>query len=79
MKVEILNETAEKTFEPIEIKLTIENLDELNNLWHRLNLSGDDISSKCDSDANGKFPSTFNVLFNFWMTLNTFCKERNQK
>lgn len=47
MKVEI-KET--KRFTPIEINLTIESKEELIELWHRLNLSNDDVNKLGNSD-----------------------------
>ena len=47
MKVEVKEKT--KTFEPIEIKLTIESEEELCDLWHRVNL-GANILKKYHED-----------------------------
>lgn len=64
MKVELKKEN--KIFEPIEIKLVIENEKELCDLWHRMN--GSKILFKDDSlkhpalPANGNENSFFTIL-----------------
>lgn len=38
-KVEIVETTKEKTFEPITFQVTIESADEFREMWHRMNLN----------------------------------------
>jgi hypothetical protein len=76
MKAEILNE--KESFEPIEIKVTIESLDELNNLWHRLNISTDKVIK--DNSYLIAYPSECNIELpnELWKIIDDYVTERNK-
>jgi hypothetical protein len=76
MKIKVIN-VEEAKFEPIEIKLTIESLDELNGLWHRTNLSVDEVKLVSLQSAIDCFPFSDNML-GLWECLDKYAKLRNK-
>ncbi|MFB5622939.1 MAG: hypothetical protein ACE5RH_02995 [Nitrosarchaeum sp.] len=50
MKAELMNEKKKK-FEPIKINITIENLDELIEMWKRMNIAPVHVDEYNDNDS----------------------------
>jgi len=77
MKAEVINKKL--SFEPIEIKLVIENEDELKALWHRLNVSLDNVikhSGESVSYPKQKYGFADEIL---WNILDNICIQRGLK
>lgn len=74
MKAKILNG---KAFEPIVIELTIESLDNLNNLFNRLTLMSNIVREESDLNA---YPSTCYIPGSdeLWQIIKHYAVERNK-
>lgn len=77
----IIDEKTEQykpEFEPFELSLTIESKEELQELWHRLNISIKDIN---DIIVNNDFDKLArkDLIYYFWKKLNEIIEERNIK
>ncbi len=53
MQTRVINEENPK-FQPITIQLTIENVDELKDLWHRMNIAYESVMSNSAPATVGK-------------------------
>jgi len=73
MKVKVNN----KEFQPIELTITIESEKELCDLWHRLNLSKNEIDSYINTKL--KYESSTQSSFSLWEILNNLVKKYNLK
>jgi len=69
-------ETKPEQFEPIELSLTIESKEELQELWHRLNISIKDINNIIVDDDFNKI-QTKDLTYDFWKKLDKIIEERN--
>jgi hypothetical protein len=76
MKIKVIN-VKEAKFEPIEIKLTIESLDELNSLWHRTNLHENEVKRVSLPTAIDCFPFSDNMI-GLWECLDKYARLRNK-
>ena len=75
MKVKV--NTQKETFQPIELVITIENEQDLINLWHRFHLSQDDVNKNTSDQLKGAMCYGDNVTI--WDKLNDLAIELNLK
>lgn len=75
MKVKV--NTQKETFQPIELVITIENEQDLINLWHRFFLNSEDINNSTTDRFNGKMCTGDH--FDIFDKLDDLAIERNMK
>ncbi len=75
MKVKV--NTKKETFQPIELVITIENEQDLINLWHRFTLSESDVNKSTLNHLKGAMCKGSNVAI--WSELDNLAIERNLK
>ena len=77
MKI-LVKEDKVEVFKPITIEVTLESLGELEALWHRLNVSVDDVKkSSNDSFRNGIDMAYDNYIF--WAELDKIAEDNGWK
>ena len=73
MKVKV--RTIEEIFQPIELVITIENEQDLINLWHRFYLNQDDVNKNTSNQLKGAMCHGNNATI--WNKLDDLVIERN--
>ena len=73
MRVEHTNEATKGEFVPIEITMTIESEEELQNLWHRLNVTYNNI----EEGSSGKILGGDGDSWPLWNLLDDIAGERD--
>jgi hypothetical protein len=77
--MKVTTKETPKKFEPVEIQLTIENVEELRELWHRLNVAYGYIeqhSNKCVEHPNWQMRTHSHK---FWRILNELCEQCGER
>ena len=77
MKVEILNEDAERIFEPVELNILIESKEELLELWCTLGLSVGGINGLIKKEQFSDFRIHDSTTTKLWETLHDIVEERD--
>jgi hypothetical protein len=72
-------EQNDKAFKPFTFEVTIENVNELRELWHRVDLSKCTIKEQTFSDAEWKGEEEEGDCYSIWKHLDDIMLERNIK
>jgi len=75
MKAELIEPEKKVEFKPIEIKITLEDLEETIELWHRLNVSIDSISAQANKvNTNLRAPTRYDSRHVLWEVIDEHLK-----
>lgn len=78
MKVKRIEDNPVISFKPIKLEITIESLEELHQLWHRTNLSRNDLLQVAGERQLKQYPINSYYGSALWDQLNEILEELNK-